>query len=126
METERKCTGGVQVIERQTAELAFRFDGTERNGNITVIMPPTVVVTQSTQSILVYRLYHEMLVSLKFTHLYITFQQKLKLNRYGEQCICVCVHIHVTCTKCMPAAMHMIAIIIIAGNFHQFRHHSRW
>ncbi len=39
---ERKCNGGVQVIERQTAELAFRFDGTERNGNITVFMPPTV------------------------------------------------------------------------------------
>ena len=30
METERKCTGGVQVIEQQTAELTFRFDGTER------------------------------------------------------------------------------------------------
>ena len=43
METERKCNGGVQVIERQTAELAFRFDGTERNGNVTVFMPPTVV-----------------------------------------------------------------------------------
>ena len=41
-ETERKCNGGVQVIERQMAELAFRFDGTERNGNITVFMPPTV------------------------------------------------------------------------------------
>ena len=41
-ETERKCNGGVQVIERQTAELAFRFDGTERNGNVTVFMPPTV------------------------------------------------------------------------------------
>ncbi len=41
-ETERKCTGGVQVIERQTADLAFRFDGTERNGNVTVFMPPTV------------------------------------------------------------------------------------
>ena len=34
-ETERKCTGGVQVIERQTAELAFRFDGTEWNGTET-------------------------------------------------------------------------------------------
>ena len=43
-ETERKCTGGVQVIERQTAELAFRFNGTERNGNVTVFMPPTVHV----------------------------------------------------------------------------------
>ena len=42
METERKFTGGVQVIERQTAELAFRFDGTEQNGNVTVFMPPTV------------------------------------------------------------------------------------
>ena len=41
-ETERKCTGGVQVIERQMAELAFCFDGTERNGNVTVFMPPTV------------------------------------------------------------------------------------
>ena len=30
------------MIERQTAELAFRFDGTERNGNVTVFMPPTV------------------------------------------------------------------------------------
>ena len=70
-----------------------------------------VVATQSTQGILVYRLYHEVFVSLRFTHLYIIFQQKLKLNRYGEQCVCVCVHIHVTCTKCMPAAMHMIAII---------------
>ena len=44
-ETERKCNGGVQVIERQTAELAFRFDGTERNGNVTVFMPPTVCLT---------------------------------------------------------------------------------
>ena len=41
-ETEWKCTGGVQVIERQTAELAFHFDRTERNRNITVFMPPTV------------------------------------------------------------------------------------
>ena len=40
---ERNCTGGVQVIERQTAELVFRFDGTERNGNVTVFMPPTVL-----------------------------------------------------------------------------------
>ena len=44
METEWKCTGGVQVIEWQTAELAFRFDGTEQNGNVTVFMPPTVHV----------------------------------------------------------------------------------
>ena len=43
-ETERKYTGGVQVIERQTAELAFRFDGTERNGNVTVFVPLTVLV----------------------------------------------------------------------------------
>ena len=42
METEQKCTGGVQVIEQQTAELVFRFDGTERNGNFTVFMAPTV------------------------------------------------------------------------------------
>ena len=39
---ERKYTGGVEVIKRQTAELAFRFDGTEWNGNVTVLMPPTV------------------------------------------------------------------------------------
>ena len=43
-ETEWKCNGGVQVIERQTVELAFCFDGTERNGNVTVFMPPTVHV----------------------------------------------------------------------------------
>ena len=43
-ETERKCNGGVQVIERQMAELAFRFNGMERNGNVTVFMPPTVTV----------------------------------------------------------------------------------
>ena len=30
------------MIEQQTAELTFRFDGTERNGNVTVFMPPTV------------------------------------------------------------------------------------
>ena len=30
MEAERKYTGDVQVIERQTAELAFHFNGTER------------------------------------------------------------------------------------------------
>ena len=41
-EMQRWCADGVQVIERQTAELAFRFDGTERNGNVTVFMPPTV------------------------------------------------------------------------------------
>ena len=34
------------MIERQTAELAFRFDRTERNGNITVFMPPTVRLSQ--------------------------------------------------------------------------------
>ena len=32
------------MIERQTAELVFRFNGTERNGNVTVFMPPTVHV----------------------------------------------------------------------------------
>ena len=44
METERKYTGGMQVIEQQTAELAFRFERTERNGNINVFMPPTVAM----------------------------------------------------------------------------------
>ena len=43
-ETDRKCTGGVQVIERQTAELAFCFDGMERNGNVTIFIPPTVSI----------------------------------------------------------------------------------
>ena len=32
METEQKYDGDVEVIKRQMAELAFRFDGTERNG----------------------------------------------------------------------------------------------
>ena len=41
-ETEQKYTGGVQVIEWQMAELAFRFDGTEQNRNVNVFMPPTV------------------------------------------------------------------------------------
>ena len=36
METEWKYTGGVQVIEWQTAELAFCFDGTEWKGNVNV------------------------------------------------------------------------------------------
>ena len=40
--TEQKYTGGVQVIKRQMAELMFRFDGTEQNGNVNVFMPPTV------------------------------------------------------------------------------------
>ena len=35
----------MQVIERQTAELAFRLHGTERNGNVTVFMAPTVQYT---------------------------------------------------------------------------------
>ena len=50
METERKCTGGVQVIERQTAELTFRFDRTERNGNVTIFMLPTVVLIAITSN----------------------------------------------------------------------------
>ena len=29
-EMQRWCADGMKVIERQTAELAFRFDGTER------------------------------------------------------------------------------------------------
>ena len=40
--TERKHTGGMQVIERQMAKLAFRFNGTEWNGNVNIFMPPTV------------------------------------------------------------------------------------
>ena len=47
IETERKYTGGVEVIKRQTAELAFCFNGTEQNGNITVFMPPTVIQTST-------------------------------------------------------------------------------
>ena len=35
-------TGSVEVTERQTADLMFRFYGTVRNGNITIFMPPTV------------------------------------------------------------------------------------
>ena len=51
-ETEQKCTGGVQVIERQTAELTFRFDGTERNGTETspFFMLPTVVLIAITSN----------------------------------------------------------------------------
>ena len=42
METEWKYTGGVQVIEWQTAELAFCFNGTEWKGNVNVFMSPTI------------------------------------------------------------------------------------
>ena len=38
MEIHQWCA----VIERQIAELVLRFDGTERNGNVTIFMPPTV------------------------------------------------------------------------------------
>ena len=41
-ETEWKYISGVEVIEQQTADFAFRFDEMEQNGNVTVFMPPTV------------------------------------------------------------------------------------
>ena len=41
---ERNCTGGVEVTQRQMADIAFRFDGTEWNGNVTVFMPHTVLI----------------------------------------------------------------------------------
>ena len=44
MGMERKYIGGVQIIERQMVELAFRFDGTEWNRNVNIFMPPTVYV----------------------------------------------------------------------------------
>ena len=41
-QTEWKYAGGVEVIEQQTADSTLCFDGTERNRNVTVFMPPTV------------------------------------------------------------------------------------
>ena len=41
-EKEQKYTSGVQVIEWQTAELVFHFNGMQQDGNVTVFMPPTV------------------------------------------------------------------------------------